>query len=113
MLFNHYLFGYRYNWELIEFFKEHYRKAILWLNEEGYDVEEKFSELMNNYQSGKVLNNKESSFVLKVLLKSNSSKHLHENIKSDINIYKNAISKIKANLHFTKNKMMFYHLSIL
>ena len=115
--FNHYLFGYRYDWALIEFFKVPYNNAILRLNEEGYDVEEKFSELINKYQSGIVLNNEESSFVLKVLLKSNSSKHLHEDIKSDVNNYKNAISEMKANLRFAKNEMMIFrlksHLSIL
>ena len=115
--FNHYLLGYRYDWELIKFFEKPYNKVILRLNKEGYDVDEKFSELMDDYQSGIVLNHEESSFVLKVLLKSNSSKLSHENIKSNINKYKDAISEMKANLRSAKNEMMIYwlqsHLSIL
>ena len=72
---NIHLFGYRYDYEIIKYFNDPYRKAILTLNKEGYPVNEEFDKLLDDYQDiYHHLNPEELSFWLK------NSKNINTNI---------------------------------
>jgi len=72
---NIHLFGYRYDYEIIKYFNDPYRKAILTLNKEGYPVNEEFDKLLDDYQDiYHHLNPDELSFWLK------NSKNINTNI---------------------------------
>lgn len=63
--FNRYAFGYRYDHEIINYFKEPYRNAIQTLYTEGYEVEDEYIRLFNEYQSNySPLNNEELSYFI-------------------------------------------------
>ena len=49
--FNMYVLGYRYDNEIINYFNESYKKAILNLYKDGYPVQDEYMRLKDEYKS--------------------------------------------------------------
>ena len=62
---NVHLFGYRYDYEIIKYFNEPYRNAILTLYQEGYPVNKEYDRLLNDYKAiYRYFNSEELSYCL-------------------------------------------------
>ena len=67
--FYRYVLGYRYDHEIIDYFKDPYRNAIQALYKEGYEVEEEYTRLFTEYQSRySPLNAEELSYFISKLI---------------------------------------------
>lgn len=67
--FYRYVLGYRYDHEIIDYFKDPYRNAIQTLYKEGYEVEEEYTRLFTEYQSRySPLNAEELSYFISKLI---------------------------------------------
>ena len=76
---NIHLFGYRYDYEIIKYFNDPYRKAILTLYKEGYPVKEEYDRLLDEYKTiNGHLNLEELNYCLKYINPSNSNLDLLE-----------------------------------
>ena len=79
---NIHLFGYRYDYEIIKYFNDPYRKAILTLYNEGYPVKEEYDRLLDEYKTiNGHLNLEELNYCLKYINPSNSNLDLLEIIE--------------------------------
>ena len=79
---NIHLFGYRYDYEIIKYFNDPYRKAILTLYNEGYPVKDEYDRLLDEYKSiNGHLNLEELNYCLKYINPSNSNLDLLEIIE--------------------------------
>ena len=79
---NIHLFGYRYDYEIIKYFNDPYRKAILTLYNEGYPVKEEYDRLLDEYKTiNGHLNLEELNYCLKYINPSNSNLDILENIE--------------------------------
>ena len=79
---NIHLFGYRYDYEIIKYFNDPYRKAILTLYNEGYPVKEEYDRLLDEYKTiNGHLNLEELNYCLKYINPSNSNLDLLEKIE--------------------------------
>ena len=79
---NIHLFGYRYDYEIIKYFNDPYRKAILTLYNEGYPVKEEYGRLLDEYKTiNGYLNLEELNYCLKYINPSNSNLDLLEKIE--------------------------------
>ena len=79
---NIHLFGYRYDYEIIKYFNDPYRKAILTLYNEGYPVKDEYDRLLDEYKSiNGYLNLEEVNYCLKYINPSNSNLDLLEIIE--------------------------------
>ena len=79
---NIHLFGYRYDYEIIKYFNDPYRKAILTLYNEGYPVKEEYDRLLDEYKTiNGYLNLEEVNYCLKYINPSNSNLDLLEKIE--------------------------------
>ena len=79
---NIHLFGYRYDYEIIKYFNDPYRKAILTLYNEGYPVKEEYDRLLDEYKTiNGYLNLEELNYCLKYINPSNSNLDLLEIIE--------------------------------
>ena len=78
---NIHLFGYRYDYEIIKYFNDPYRKAILTLYNEGYPVKEEYDRLLDEYKTiNGHLNLEELNYCLKYINPSNSNLDILEKI---------------------------------
>ena len=76
---NIHLFGYRYDYEIIKYFNDPYRKAILTLYNEGYPLKEEYGRLLDEYKTiNGHLNLEELNYCLKYINPSNSNLDLLE-----------------------------------
>jgi len=67
--FYRYYLGYRYDHEIIDYFKDPYRNAIQSLYKEGYEVEEEYKRLFDEYQLNySPLNTEELSYFIQKLI---------------------------------------------
>ena len=79
---NIHLFGYRYDYEIIKYFNDPYRKAILTLYNEGYPVKEEYDRLLDEYKTiNGYLNLEELNYCLKYINPSNSNLDILETIE--------------------------------
>ena len=79
---NIHLFGYRYDYEIIKYFNDPYRKAILTLYNEGYPVKEEYDRLLDEYKTiNGHLNLEELNYCLKYINPSNSNLDILEKIE--------------------------------
>ena len=79
---NIHLFGYRYDYEIIKYFNDPYRKAILTLYNEGYPVKDEYDRLLDEYKTiNGYLNHEEVNYCLKYINPSNSNLDLLEIIE--------------------------------
>ena len=79
---NIHLFGYRYDYEIIKYFNDPYRKAILTLYKEGYPVKDEYDRLLDEYKTiNGHLNLEELNYCLKYINPSNSNLDLVEIIE--------------------------------
>ena len=79
---NIHLFGYRYDYEIIKYFNDPYRKAILTLYKEGYPVKDEYDRLLDEYKTiNGHLNLEELNYCLKYINPSNSNLDILENIE--------------------------------
>ena len=79
---NIHLFGYRYDYEIIKYFNDPYRKAILTLYNEGYPVKDEYDRLLDEYKTiNGYLNLEELNYCLKYINPSNSNLDLLEIIE--------------------------------
>ena len=79
---NIHLFGYRYDYEIIKYFNDPYRKAILTLYNEGYPLKEEYGRLLDEYKTiNGHLNLEELNYCLKYINPSNSNLDILENIE--------------------------------
>lgn len=79
---NIHLFGYRYDYEIIKYFNDPYRKAILTLYNEGYPVKDEYDRLLDEYKTiNGYLNLEELNYCLKYINPSNSNLDLLETIE--------------------------------
>ena len=63
--FYRYILGYRYDYEIINYFNEPYRNAIQTLYKEGYPVEDEYFRLIDEYMTrNSPLNNEELGYIL-------------------------------------------------
>ena len=79
---NMHLFGYRYDYEIIKYFNDPYRKAILTLYKDGYPVKEEYDRLLDEYKAiNGYLNLEELNYCLNHINPSNSISDLLEKIE--------------------------------
>ena len=79
---NIHLFGYRYDYEIIKYFNDPYRKAILTLYNEGYPVKDEYDRLLDEYKTiNGYLNLEELNYCLKYINPSNSNLDILEKIE--------------------------------
>ena len=87
--FYRYIFGYRYDYEVINFFNDPYRNAIKTLYQEGYEVEEEYKRLFREYETRySPLNFEEISYFFSEQMKA-------KNVISELEIKHNLKSKTK------------------
>ena len=88
--FYRYVLGYRYDYEVINYFNDPYRNAIKTLYQEGYDVEEEYKRLFREYESRhSPLNFEEISYFFSEQMRAknmNSELEIRHNLKSKTKI---------------------------